>query len=230
MCAFLLALAASAAIAQPPGTNTSYVAIQIKTDTLDMPSNTATTCGGVVVDEKKKFIATAWHCVPNSSRLLNEQGAFMANGSPAKLVTFSAEADMAILVVVDLKGVKAPKFVTPKKGEEVVASAFYDSFPVNNMGPNMDRYFPQTSISVTLDWKTEVAGVAEAQKREPPKFDLIPAGVKWIVMSGNPAPGFSGAPVFDRQGGFVGIISNGNGGFTNVSSSENVQRLFKKLQ
>jgi hypothetical protein len=39
-----------------------------------------------------------------------------------------------------------------------------------------------------------------------------------------------GGPAFDKNGNFIGIISNGNGGFTNISSSENIKQMIEDLK
>ncbi len=213
---------------QPTGVHPSYVSIKMKTDALDTDAIVTTICGGIVADEKRKIIATAWHCVPNQRSVIEKQGVFSVGGMNAKLVLFSAEADTALFQVTDLKGLKAPNFKIPQKGDIVVASAYYDSFPVTAQMP--DRFFPAMSVQITLDWEGKVAGVANANRRGGEHFDKItPTKYKWIIVTGNTAPGFSGGPVFDKNGNFVGLVSNTNGGFTNLSSSENVKEMIKTL-
>lgn len=223
-------LASFAAFAQPPGTHPSYVSIQMRTDALDSKPMTSNICGGVVVDEKRKLIVTAWHCVPNQRTLIEKPGMFSVNGMAAKLLVFAAEADMAIFQVADLRGVKAPMFKTPKRGDTVTSTAYYDSLPVSPSGPMVDRFFPPMSISTTLEWEGKVMAVEKANRREGSHFDqVVKTDTRWIVATGNTAPGFSGGPVFDKSGNFVGIISSVNGGFTNISSSENVMLILKQV-
>lgn len=227
---FAAAFAPAPAFAQPPGTHPSYVSIQMRTDALDSKPLTTNVCGGVVIDEKRKLIVTAWHCVPNQRSLMEKPGIFSVNGMAAKLLVFTAEADMAIFQVADLKGVKAPAFKTPKRGDIVMSTAFYNSLPVSPAGPMVDRFFPPMSISTTLEWEGKVMAVEKANRREGPQFDqIVKTNTKWIVATGDTAPGFSGSPVFDKAGNFVGIISSVNGGFTNISSSENVTLTLKQL-
>lgn len=224
-----LSLCFGTAIAQEPGVHPSYVSIKMRTDTLDANPITTTVCGGVVVDEKRKLVATAWHCVPNQRSVIEKPGIFSVGGMNAKLVTFSPEADAAIFQVDNLKGLKAPAFKTPKKGDGLVASAYYDAFPVTFT--SNDRFIPPMSVQVTLDWEGKVAAVANANRLDGQHYDKVtPTQFKWVVVTGNTAPGFSGGPVFDKAGNFVGIVSNINGGFTNVSSSENVAEMMKSIK
>lgn len=230
---FLSALIAVIAFAQqPPGVHPSYVSIKMRTDTLDTPSETMTMCGGVVVDEKKKLVATAWHCVPNSRLTLKEKGMFSVGGMDAQLVDHSDEADVAIFRVDNLKGLKAPRFSTPKKGDTLVASAYYDSYPVLNFPPgSANKYFPMMSAEVTLDWEGKVMAVVTAKRRGGEKWDQVTTtSVKWLIVLGGSAPGFSGGPLFDKAGSFVGLNSSGNSGFSNISSSENITEMIKKLK
>lgn len=203
----------------------------MRMESLDTPPVTQTVCGGVVVDEKRKLIVTAWHCVPNTRSVIEKPGVFSVNGMNAKFIDFLPEADMALFQVGDLRGVKVPAFKTPKKGDTVTASAFYDNFQVTPQGQGVDRFFPAMTISGTIDWEGKVATVAMAREMRDPRIAAtVKAEPKWIVIAGNPAPGFSGGPVFDKNGGFVGIVSNGNGGYTNVSSSENVAILLNRMK
>lgn len=228
----LIMVAVSAFAQQPPGVHPSYVSIQLRTDTFDTAPQTMTMCGGVVVDEKKKLVATAWHCVPNSRLTLKEKGMFSVGGMDAQLVDHSAEADVAIFRVDNLKGLKAPRFSTPKKGDTLVASAYYDSYPVLNFPPgSVNKYFPMMSAEVTLDWEGKVMAVVTATRRGGEKWDQVTTtSVKWIIVHSGNAPGFSGGPVFDKAGSFVGISSSGNGGYSNFSSSENVTNMIKNLK
>ncbi len=224
-----LSLCFGTAIAQGSGVHPSYVSIMMRTDALDAEPITRTICGGVVVDEKRKLVATAWHCVPNQRSTIEKPGVFSVGGMNAKLVTFSPEADTAIFQVDDLKGLKAPTIKSPKKGDVLVASAYYDAFPVT--AQTSDRFFPPMSVQVTLDWEGKVAAVTNANRLGGEHYDKItPTQFKWIVVSGSTAPGFSGGPVFDKSGNFVGIVSNINGGFTNVSSSENVAEMIRTIK
>jgi hypothetical protein len=87
------------------------------------------------------------------------------------------------------------------------------------------------SVQVTLDWEGTVSAVANANRLGGEHYDKItPTQFKWIIVTGNTAPGFSGGPAFDKTGNFVGIVSNINGGFTNVSSSENVAEMIKSIK
>ena len=209
----------------------SYVSIQMRHEPLDGPPIVSTICGGVVVDERKKLVATAWHCVPNTKTLVSVPGIFTVNGMSAQLVAFKAEADMALFQVNELRGVKAPTLSTPNKDDVVIASAYYPEFPVFSPSQTSDRKIPQMSINTVLTWEGKVVAVANASIRPVEQYDqLIPTPFKWIVVSGNPAPGFSGGPVFDKSENFVGIISNGNGGFTNISSSANIAILIRSMQ
>lgn len=234
--AFLVAVAAMALTApasfaqgRPEGVHPSYVSIQMSNDPIDGPSIRSTICGGVVVDEERKLIATAWHCVPNQLALISKPGVFTVNGSNTKFVAMAAEADMALFQVEDLNGLKAANFATPERGDVIRASAFYEEFTV--VAPLSDRYTPQVTVKVTLDWEGKVNAVAIASRRGGERGDQITVTpFKWVVVNGNPAPGFSGGPAFDRSGNFVGIVSNGNGGFTNVSSSENVTVLMQHIK
>lgn len=222
-------LSSGSSFAGDTGVHPSYVAIKMKTDTLDSEPITSAICGGIVVEEERRLVATAWHCVPNQRSVIEKSGVFSVGGMNAKLISFSPEADTAIFQVDDLKGLKAPTFKIPKKGETIVASAYYDAFPV--IAPSGDRFVPAMSVQVTLDWEGKVAAVANANRLGGEHFDKIVATkFKWIVVAGNPAPGFSGGPVFDKSGNFVGIISNPNGGYTNVSSSENVAELIRQMK
>jgi S1-C subfamily serine protease len=225
----IISLCIGTAIAQETGVHPSYVSIKMRTDALDADPITATVCGGVVADEKRRLVATAWHCVPNQRSVIEKPGIFSVGGMDAKLVTFSPEADTAIFQVDDLKGLKAPTFKTPKKGDVLVASAYYNAFPVTFA--STDRFIPPMSVQVTLDWEGKVASVANANRLGGEHYDkVIPTQFKWIIVTGNTAPGFSGGPVFDTTGNFVGILSNINGGFTNVSSSENVAEMIKLIK
>lgn len=213
----------------PEGVHPSYVSIQMRGDPIEGPSTVNTICGGVVVNEVKKIVATARHCVPNLRALIEKPGVFIVGGADAKLVAMAAEADMALFQVNDLKGLRAAKFATPKKGDLIMASAYYDEFVV--VAPMPDRYTPQVTIRTTLDWEGKVNAVATASRRGGERGDQVTTTpFKWIVVNGNPAPGFSGGPAFDKTGNFVGIVSNGNGGFTNVSSSENALYLLKSIK
>lgn len=214
---------------QPPGVHSSYVSIEMRTDALDAASITITICGGVVVDEKRKLIATSWHCVPNQRSVIEKPGVFSVGGMNAKLVSFSPESDTALFQVDNLRGLKAPTFKTPTKGEVVVASAYYKNFPV--VSSMSDRFVPQMSVQVTLNWEGTVAAVANANRLDGTHYDKItPTQFKWIIVTGNSAPGFSGGPVFDKAGNFVGNISHANGGFTTLSSSENITKMIKDLK
>jgi S1-C subfamily serine protease len=225
-----LILWASISLVQAAGLHPSYVSIQMNTDAIDSEPRLMTMCGGVVVDEARRLVATAWHCVPNQRSVIEKPGVFSVGGMSAKLLKFQPEADMAIFHVENLKGVKAPKFRQPNKGEIVVASAYYDEFPVTAPVPTADRFIPMMSVRVTLDWEGKVAAVARAER-----VGMFPSPNKeatpyvWVVATGNTAPGFSGGPVFDKAGNFVGIISNVNGGFTNISSSSNVLEIIKDI-
>ena len=224
-----LSLCFDTAIAQETGVHPSYVSIKMRIDALDASPMTATVCGGVVVDEKRRLVATAWHCVPNQRSVIEKPGIFSVGGMNSKLVAHSAEADTAIFQVDNLKGLKAPSFKTPKKGEMVFASAFYDAFPVTFA--RNDRFIPPMSVQVTLDWEGKVVAVANASRLGGERYNqVISTQFKWIIVTGNTAPGFSGGPVFDKAGNFVGIVSNINGGFTNVSSSENVAEMMRAIK
>jgi S1-C subfamily serine protease len=203
----------------------------MRVDTLDAMPVTKSVCGGAVVDEKRKLVATAWHCVPNQRSIVEKSGIFSVGGMNAKLLTFSPEADIAIIEVDDLKGMKAPQFKTPNKGDLLTASAYYDAFIVQTPTSTSDRFVPQMSVQVTLDWEGRVAAVANANRLSGEHFNITtPTEFKWVIVTGNPAPGFSGGPVFDRAGNFAGIISSGNGGFTNVSSSENITMIIRSIK
>lgn len=231
MISALLFLGAVVAHAQgrPEGVHPSYVSIQMRSDPIDGPSIVRTICGGVVVDEVKKIVATAWHCVPNIRALIEKSGIFIVGGADAKLVAMAPEADMALFQVNTLKGLKAARVATPKKSDMIVASAYYDEFSV--VAPILDRYIPQVTIKATLDWEGKVSAVAVASRRGGERGDQVTVTpFKWIVARGDTAPGFSGGPVFDKAGNFVGLISNINGGFTNISSSENVAVLMKNIK
>ena len=222
-------LSSGSSLAGDMGVHPSYVSIMMKTDTLDSEPITSTICGGIVVEEERRLVATAWHCVPNQRSVIEKSGIFSIGGMNAKLISFSPEADTVIFQVDDLKGLKAPAFKVPKKGEILFASAYYDAFPV--IAPSGDRFVPAMSVQVTLDWEGKVAAVANANRLGGEHFDKIVATkFKWIVVTGNTAPGFSGGPAFDKDGNFVGIVSNVNGGFTNVSSSENVAEMIKLIK
>lgn len=211
------------------GTHPSYVSIKMRSDALDTEPLTRTICGGVVVDEEKNLVATAWHCVPNQRSVIEKPGIFSIGNMGAKLVSFSPEADLALFQVSHLQGLKAPKFSTPEKGTRVVASAYYDDFPVTPQ--SSDRFFPPMSIQAVLDWGGIVSAVKNAKQSSGEHFDkIVQTEFKWIVISGTAAPGFSGGPVFDTVGNFVGILSNNFGGFTNISSSENVTHMIKNLK
>lgn len=213
--------------AQPTGAHPSYVSIQMNMMPADSLPNKQSVCGGVVVDEVRKLVITSWHCVPNSRPVIDN--ALSVNGMKAKLVGFSREADMALFQVEDLKGMKAPKFATPKKGDVVSATAFYDAFPVLTTMP--DRYMPPMHLTTSLDWEGKVAAVGNGIIREGVSQDkLVQTKVKWIVVTGQSAPGFSGGPVFNKAGEYVGTISNVSGGFTNISSSENARILMKEMK
>lgn len=211
------------------GVHPSYVSIKMRSDALDAEPVTSTICGGVVVDEKRNLVATAWHCVPNQRSVIEKPGIFSVGNMGAKLVTFSAEADIALFQVSHLQGLKAPAFSTPEKGSRVIASAYYDDFPVTPQ--SSDRFFPMMSVQTVLDWEGVVSTVAKAKQRSGEHFDkIMQTEFTWIVISGTAAPGFSGGPVFDKQGNFIGILSSVYGGFTNVSSSENVATMIKNLK
>ena len=226
---FSISLCFGNAIAQEPGVHPSYVSIKMRSDALDSDPVATTICGGVVVDEKRKLVATAWHCVPNQRSIIEKPGIFSVGGMNAKLVTFSPEADTVIFQVDNLKGLKAPAFKIPKKGNILVASAYYDAFPVTFTA--VDRFIPPMTVKVTLDWEGKVAAVANASRVGGEHYDkIVMTQFKWIVVTGNTAPGFSGGPVFDKTGNFVGLVSNINGGFTNVSSSENIINMIKSIK
>jgi S1-C subfamily serine protease len=227
--AFLLVLVTVTAFAQqPPGVHPSYVSISMKTDPLDADSITTAICGGVVADEQLRIIATAWHCVPNQKSALNAGTFFMGNMN-ATLLSFSPESDIALFQVEDLKGLKAPAFKIPTKGQAVVASAYYDNFPV--IGQSMSRFVPVMSVRVTLDWEGKVLAIANADRRYGEHFDKVASTeFKWIIVAPDTAPGFSGGPVFDKDNNLIGIVSSGNAGFTTLSSSENVTEMIKKLK
>ncbi len=108
---------------QPAGLHPSYVSIKMRSDGLDTESRISAICGGVVVEEKRRIVATGWHCVPNSRSLIEKPGMFFVGNTNARLVAFSAEADLALFQVDDLQGLKAPKFSTPKEGDTLIASA-----------------------------------------------------------------------------------------------------------
>lgn len=220
----------SYAFAQDKATlHPSYVSIQMSNDPIDGPTIRSTICGGVVVDEMKRLVATSWHCVPNQRSVVEKPGIFTAGGSNAKLVTLAPEADMAIFQVENLKGLKAAKMSTPKKNDMVTASAYYDEFQV--VAPMQDRYMPQVTVKVTLEWEGKVAAIATASRRGGERGDQVTATpYEWIVVNGNAAQGFSGGPAFDKAGNFVGIIANGNGGFTNISSARNIATILKTLK
>lgn len=231
----LLALAALAWIAaltvpapahaQPPGTHPSFVSIQMETDMIDTPAYKQSVCGGVTVDEARKLVITAWHCVPNQNSAIAK---LSANDQPVKLIGWSPEADMALFQVENLKGAKAPEFKTPKKGDTVKASSYYDNFSIS--AQLQDRLMPNMSISVTLEWEGKVAAVAFADKRDmlhPERLEKT--NVEWVLVSGTSAPGFSGTPVFDKDGNFVGILTGVNGGFTAISSWKNALELLKGM-
>ena len=77
----------------------------------------------------------------------------------------------------------------------------------------------------------KVSAVALASRRGGERGDQVTmTPYKWIVATGDTAPGFSGGPVFDKAGNFVGIVSNINGGFTNISSAENVTVLIRSMK
>ena len=214
---------------RPPGVHPSYVSVQMRGDPIDGPSALNTICGGVVINEAKRLISTSWHCVPNVRALIEKPGVFTVGGVDAKLVAYAAEADKALFQVSDLRGRKAVKFATPKKGDIVRGSAYYDEFPV--VVPMSDRYMPQVSIKVTLDWEGKVNAVATASRRGGERGDQVTVTpFKWIVVNGTVAPGFSGGPFFDISGNYVGNVSNVNGGFTNVSSSENDLILMRSVK
>lgn len=62
-------------------------------------------------------------------------------------------------------------------------------------------------------------------------FDKItPTDFKWIIVSGNATGGFSGGPAFDKEGNLVGIMSNVNSAFTNLSSSENIKLVIQNMK
>jgi hypothetical protein len=226
-CVLATLLASSFTLAQPPGTHQSYVSLVRTIRPLEGPPIAQTICGGVVIDERRKLVATALHCVPNEQALLPS---LSINGGAAKLVLHSADADMAIFEVSNLRGVKAPQFATPSIGQSISAFAYFDSFGVSPQGQS-DHFFPLNTIKATLSWKGEVIAIEASNRRIGPSVEQVEkTGFKWITVSGNPTQGFSGGPMFDKNGKFVGIISNGNGGFTNVSSSENAVTLMKKLQ
>jgi hypothetical protein len=229
LCFVIISLCFGDANAQEPGVHPSYVSIKMRTDAFDSKPVTRTICGGIVANEEKRLVATAWHCVPNQRSIIEKPGIFSISGMNATLVTFSPEADIAIFQVDNLNGLKAPAFITPKKGDTIIASAYYNSFPVT--APMNDRFVPQMSVQVTLDWEGKVAAVAHANRLSGEHYDTIePTQVEWIIVTTNPAPGFSGGPAFDQVGNFVGIISSGNGGFTSISSSENVTELMKSIK
>jgi len=144
------AYGATSAQTRPEGVHPSYVSIQMSNDPVDGPAIKSTICGGVVVDEVRRLIATAWHCVPNIHALVEKPGIFIVAGRSAKLVANSSEADTALFQLNDLKGLKAAKFATPKKGDMIFASAYYEEFPV--VAPLSDRYIPRVTIKATLDW------------------------------------------------------------------------------
>lgn len=223
----LVCFCASFTFAQDnPTLHPSYVSIQMSNDPVDGPTIKSTICGGVVMDETRKFVVTSWHCVPNQRSVVDKPGIFSIAGSNAKLVTYSPEADMAIFQVENLKGLKAAKISTPKKSDTVTASAYYDEFQV--VAPMQDRYMPQVSVKVVLEWEGRVVAVAKASRRGGERGDQVtPTPYEWVVVSGSAAQGFSGGPAFDKAGNFVGIISNGNGGFTNISSSKNFAIVLK---
>lgn len=230
---WLLALAAlmwiaalsAPAHAQPPGTHPSFVSIQMETDAIDTPAFKQAICGGVVMDEVRKLIVTAWHCIPNQNAALAK---LSANDQPIRLIGWSSEGDVALFQVENLKGAKAPAFKTPKKGDIVTASAYYDNFSL--AAQLQDRIMPNMSVSVTLDWEGKVAAVALAQKRDllhPERVEKTK--VEWILVNGTSAPGFSGTPVFDKNGNFVGILTGVVGGFTAISSWKNAMELIKGM-
>lgn len=201
----------------------------MKMDPIDGPSSKQSVCGGVVADEKRKLVVTAWHCVPNSQAAISAPDAFSFNGMRAKLVKISPQSDQAIFHVPELKGVKAPKFAIPQKGDIAVATAYYDAFQVSPI--LQDRFMPPMTINTVLEWEGKVAAVANAEKSEPPAFEKrIQTSFKWIVIAGQATKGFSGGPAFNKAGEFIGIVSNANGGFTNVSSSENTTELIKGIK
>jgi S1-C subfamily serine protease len=223
----LFSLASISATAQ--ALHPSYVSIKMKSDALDMAPLERSICGGVVVDEVRRLVATAWHCVPNQRSTIEKAGIFSIGGMEAKFVSYSPEADIALFEVSDLKGLKAPEFRTPMRGDKVVASAYYDSF--NVLAPANDRFTPPMSIKAILEWEAKVAAVAKASRLSGERYDQpIETNITWIVVSSNPAQGFSGGPAFDKNGNFIGIISNANGGFTNISSSENIKQMIEDLK
>ena len=230
--AFLLALVTVTAFAQqPPGVHPSYVSISLTTQPIDGEPFTSTICGGVVVHEELRLIATAWHCVPNQQSVL-ASGLFSVGGKSSKLFMFSPESDIALFQVTDLNGQKAPPFRTPVKGDSVVASAYYDNYPV--MASNPDRFVPPITIQVTLDWSGKVVAVANANqqggqsdKNTPTKFSQK---FKWIVVANDNGKGFSGGPIFDTQGNFIGLESHGNGNFSMVTASENITSMIHSLK
>lgn len=107
---FLALLTTISFAQQQPGVHPSYVSIKMRSDAIDTAPETMAMCGGVVVDEKRKLIATAWHCVPNSRLVLEKKDMFSVGGMNAQLVDHSAEADIAIFRVDNLKGLKAPRY------------------------------------------------------------------------------------------------------------------------
>lgn len=212
------------------GLHPAYVWVRIQPDTFFSRPTPPIECGGLVADGKRKLVVVAWHCIPNQPWRIAQPGVVTINDHNAKFLAYDSYTDLVVFHVPDLGDIEAPSFSTPKKGDVLKATALYDAFPVMYTGEPNDREKPALSIRTTLDWEGKVATVGYASERF--KNDMRTLKITdsmWIVATGSITPGFSGGPAFDTSGNCVGLVSSFRGTFTNISSSENIVAILKKI-
>ncbi len=149
----------------------------------------------------RKSVVTAYHLVAGAEKVLVQTAPKTSPGI-AKIWKVQKPSDLALLTLEDAATANPlPMGEAPKEGAQVLSLGHaYGAPAVESLTQMKIREVGAKTLSDMLN---------ENHRQEIERLGFPDLGLNLLNIEGNPAPGFSGAPVIDTSGRVIGVIDGG---------------------